>query len=70
MNPTLLERDLKALQNEKVDVNSLRIFIEALDACPQVVKPEMDSMAFAEFLINGVKVISLYTCPEQYFPKG
>jgi hypothetical protein len=66
INKVLKEKLLAEIGPEKVDINSVRMFIDALRACPQVVGTAIPADEFAEFVILGAKVISLYTYPEQY----
>jgi hypothetical protein len=68
MTSELKEQKLGTIKDETVDMNSVRIFIEALKACPHVAKRDMTGAQYAEFIIDGAKTIAQHTSTEQVQP--
>jgi hypothetical protein len=64
MTPKPEKQECDMVKDETVGMNSVRFFIEALKACPHVVKRDMTGDQYAEFIIEGAKILARYTYTE------
>jgi hypothetical protein len=67
MTPESEKQELDTVKDETVDMDSVRIFVDALKACPHVVKCNMTGAQYAEFLIEGAKTLARHTSTEPKF---
>jgi hypothetical protein len=67
MTPEPEKQELDTIKDETVDMDSVRIFVDTLKACPHVVKRDMTGGQYAEFLIEGAKTLARYTSTESKF---
>lgn len=67
MTPEPEKQERDTIKDETVDMDSVRIFVEAIKACPHVVKCNMTGAQYAEFLIEGAKTLARHTSTESKF---